>query len=60
MTDLETAAKSLEGIKDELSIKIAREFTSGITKINEEFQKFFSVLFGGGEASLVLVKEELS
>ena len=59
VADLEAAARSLAAVMEDLSVKIAQEFTTGIAKINEEFQRFFSLLFGGGEASLVLTKEEL-
>ncbi len=59
VADLEAAAASLATVMDELAVKIAREFTTGIAKINEEFHRFFSLLFDGGEAALVLTKEEL-
>ena len=59
IADLEQAAQSLMVIMADLASRIATQFQSGIEKINEEFQKFFSLLFGGGSASLVLSKEEL-
>jgi len=37
---------------------LASEFSSGLESINKEFGKLFVAMFGGGEASLVLTKEE--
>ena len=34
------------------------QFKSGIEKINKEFQNFFSLMFGGGQAGLSLIKEK--
>lgn len=54
-------AKSAEGLKQlilDLEEKISTEFKLGVLKINEQFQNFFSLMFGGGEAKLSVVKEK--
>lgn len=55
LTDLEKSAESLHGLIFELSEKLATEFKDGLEKINKQFQEFFTVLFGGGNASLISV-----
>jgi chromosome segregation protein len=55
ITDLTQSAESLRQIMAELTEKIDTEFKEGIKKINTQFQNFFSLMFGGGEASLVVV-----
>jgi len=57
--DLEKSAASLKELIMELEVKLDHQFKDGITKINKEFQTFFAVMFGGGTASLSLVKEEV-
>jgi chromosome segregation protein len=57
LVDLEKSAESLRQLIDELSEKISIEFSSGLEKINKQFAEFFALMFGGGEAKLVLVKE---
>lgn len=56
LADLENGAKKLRLLISELEQKIDEEFNGGIEKINEEFQKFFSLMFGGGTAKLLTVK----
>jgi chromosome segregation protein len=53
--DLTQSAESLRQIMAELAVKIDTEFKEGIKKINTQFQEFFSLMFGGGEASLEVV-----
>lgn len=57
LEDLEKAKKELATLIAELDVRIDYEFKSGILKINTEFQKFFSLMFGGGKAELSVVKE---
>lgn len=57
LEDLEKAKKELSILIADLDIRIDYEFKSGILKINAEFQKFFSLMFGGGTAELIVVKE---
>ncbi|MBI3632117.1 MAG: AAA family ATPase [Candidatus Vogelbacteria bacterium] len=54
ITDLLQSAESLRTVMKELSDKIDTEFKAGINKINIQFKEFFMLMFGGGEASLVL------
>lgn len=55
--DLEKAAASLEELAAELTETLQKEFASGLKKINDQFSELFSAMFGGGNASLVLVKQ---
>ena len=57
--DLEKSAMNLESMIGELEEKINERFKDGLQKINLEFQKFFALMFGGGEAKLVLIKPEI-
>lgn len=57
IADLEKSAEALGQLIEELTDKLAEEFKSGVKKINEEFTKFFALMFGGGTASLSLIKE---
>ncbi len=59
--ELEDLVKSSVGLMDlikELEQKLAEEFKIGIDKINNEFQNFFALMFGGGKASLKIIKQE--
>lgn len=56
--DLEKSAQSLEGLIKDLEEKLSHRFKEGIDKINKEFQNFFSLMFGGGEATLSVIKEK--
>ena len=55
--DLVRASASLQTLIAELDIRIKTEFESGLGKINKEFRRFFTNMFGGGSASLSLVKK---
>jgi chromosome segregation protein len=50
--DLEKAVADLTGLMAELTQKITSEFERSLKKINEEFEKFFALMFGGGIAKL--------
>ncbi len=50
--DLEKAADDLKALTRELSEKITSEFTGSLRLINEEFNKFFRLMFKGGSAKL--------
>ena len=58
LTDLESSKVSLEKLIAELDVRIDVEFKEGILKINTQFQNFFALMFGGGTASLTVVKEK--
>jgi chromosome segregation protein len=57
LLDLEQAAVQLRSLIGELTATLQTRFTDGIAKINAAFDEFFKLMFGGGEASLTLVKE---
>jgi chromosome segregation protein len=52
--DLETAVRDLTKLMRELTEKISREFEGSLDKINSEFDRFFTVMFGGGSAKLTI------
>lgn len=58
--DLKIAMTNLEKIIDELDITIKKHFDTSFRSIAEYFGKYFIVLFGGGEAKLRLLTEEMT
>jgi chromosome segregation protein len=56
MEDLEKSIESLKKLIVDLKEKIDIEFKEGVKKINVEFQEFFSLMFGGGHASLSVIE----
>ncbi len=58
LEDLDKAAKDLELLIKDLEEKIDIGFHESLKKINEEFDKFFNLMFGGGKAKLILEKPE--
>ncbi|HNW96759.1 MAG TPA: AAA family ATPase [Candidatus Paceibacterota bacterium] len=54
--DLEKAKIDLEVIIDELTEKIDNEFSASLKVINDEFNKYFRIMFGGGKARLAITK----
>ncbi len=56
--DLINSSASLKNLIKELEEKLTTEFKNGVTKINIQFQQFFSAMFGGGSATLSIVKEK--
>jgi chromosome segregation protein len=58
LSDLFASKKSLYDLIADLDMRISIEFKEGILKINSQFQEFFSLMFGGGNASLSVVKEK--
>ncbi len=58
LADLINSSESLKNLIKELEEKLTTEFKNGVTKINIQFQQFFSAMFGGGSAALCIVKEK--
>lgn len=58
LVDLENAKKDLEVLIRELEDKLDIEFKEGVKKINDVFSSYFSLMFGGGHASLKVVRQE--
>lgn len=56
--DLEKSSASLKTLIDELGQKIQTKFHEGVIKINTEFQSYFELMFGGGTASIRVIKTE--
>lgn len=55
LEDLTNSIDSLQNLIVDLKQKIDIEFKEGVKKINVEFQEFFSLMFGGGNAALNIV-----
>jgi chromosome segregation protein len=58
LADLEKSKESLVSLIADLNNRLDVEFKSGISKINAQFQNFFTLMFGGGTASLTVVREK--
>jgi len=56
IADLEKSAESLQTLITELAEKLDVQFKDGIAKINTEFSRFFQLMFGGGQAALVVLR----
>ncbi len=60
VTDLRSAIKDTEKIIDELDEEIHKQSEKAFKKINDEFERFFKMLFGGGSCSLVkMTRQEI-
>ena len=56
LADLESSVTKLEGLIRELNDQLNEQFVAGIEKIGVEFSRFFTLMFGGGEAKLLQVQ----
>lgn len=56
LSDLKTAHASLKTLIEELEEHIENDFKEGFAKIKDEFHNYFRIIFGGGRASLAVVK----
>lgn len=56
--DLSASVEKLENLIDELEQELEDRFGSGIDKISLEFNRFFTLMFGGGTAELTKIKIE--
>lgn len=57
LEDLAKSAAGLRGLIQDLDVELSRTFSEGLAKVNTSFTEFFSLMFGGGSAKLIL--EEL-
>ena len=57
--DLEKAEKDLKEAIDKIKSEMLTQFDEGFTKINENFQRIFKELFGGGRAMLQMDYSEV-
>lgn len=58
LEDLATSAQKLKELINELTETLEERFDSGIEKINEQFNTFFMLMFGGGKAALSVTTEK--
>ena len=58
--DLNRAAGSLANLIKDLADRINSDFKTGLAEINEEFNRYFRLMFGGGSARLALTDNESS
>lgn len=58
LADLSASVEKLESLIDELEEELEGRFSSGIDKISLEFNRFFTLMFGGGTAELTKIKIE--
>jgi chromosome segregation protein len=58
LVDLESSRTNLNNMIADLDARIDIEFKEGILKINAQFQQYFSLMFGGGNAGLNVVREK--
>lgn len=58
LEDLSKSASGLAELISDLDTELAKTFAEGLAKVNASFSEFFSLMFGGGNAKLVL--EELA
>ena len=56
LADLKSSEEKLHELIAELESTLSTEFDKGVEVINDHFQKFFTLMFGGGKATLETVK----
>lgn len=56
IADLVDSKESLERVIVELEETLEEKFREGLKQINQEFQRFFALMFGGGQAKLSITK----
>ena len=56
IADLNASVAKLESLIADLTEQLNERFVAGIEKISSEFNRFFMLMFGGGQASLERVK----
>jgi chromosome segregation protein len=57
--DLAKASADLELLITELNQRITRDFQASFKKVNDAFNNFFRIMFGGGSAKMKIVKNEV-
>ncbi|MBI2474175.1 MAG: chromosome segregation protein SMC [Candidatus Taylorbacteria bacterium] len=58
LADLEKSSASLVTLIKDLDGKLEALFREGVQKINSQFESFFTLMFGGGKASIKVVTED--
>lgn len=59
IADLTASIEKLDALIADLTAQLNEQFESGIEKIGKEFNTFFTLMFGGGEAKLEQVKPKV-
>lgn len=59
LEDLATSAKGLQELIEDLDVELAKTFAEGLAKVNDSFDEFFGLMFGGGSAKLELEELQL-
>jgi len=59
VADLEASVEKMDSLIKELTEQLNEQFVAGIDKIGAEFNRFFALMFGGGEAKLLRVKPKI-
>lgn len=54
--DLESSVENLNQLVADMDAQLHEQFVAGIEKIDTEFNRFFTLMFGGGKANLERVK----
>ena len=57
--DLEKASENLFSLINELDRKITSQFHLNFKRVNEEFNNFFRIMFGGGSAKMKVIEKEV-
>lgn len=57
--DLNQSVEKLELLITDLARQLNEQFVNGIERIDSEFNRFFSLMFGGGEAKLLRVQPKV-
>ncbi len=55
LADLDESVKNLQSLITDLQSKLEEQFVAGIEKISIEFNRLFTLMFGGGSATLARV-----
>ncbi|MBI3442756.1 MAG: AAA family ATPase [Candidatus Sungbacteria bacterium] len=58
LEDIGQASVSLAELIKELDEHMRRDFHEGFAKVNQEFQTYFGVIFGGGKAALKMINDQ--
>jgi chromosome segregation protein len=59
IADLEASVLKLQELITDLTEQLNVQFVAGIEKIGAEFNRFFALMFGGGNAKLIRVKPKI-
>ncbi|HQU07489.1 MAG: hypothetical protein B7X04_00365 [Parcubacteria group bacterium 21-54-25] len=54
LADLAQSASGLKALIADLDAELAKHFAEGLASVNQFFGEFFSLMFGGGDARLIL------